>query len=67
MIYTLKDFPLSKQVALPNTATVDLQNRHHYIQGQNFQAGFNGKNAWALPDDKAAMRPFSSSTKNLKI
>jgi len=57
MIYTLNGFPLSEQVALPNTATVDLHKRHHYIKGQNFQAGYDGKKAWALPDDQALGLP----------
>lgn len=57
MRYTLNGFPLSKQVALPNTATADLHKRHHYIQGQNFQAGYDGENTWALPDNQALGLP----------
>ena len=56
-VYTLDGFPLSEQVAKPTTSTVDLQQRLHRIEGQNFLAGYDGQDGWALPNDEAAGLP----------
>jgi len=57
MTYTLYDFPLSAQVAKPNTSTVDLRNRYNRIDGQGFTVGFDGKEAWAVPGPDAVGLP----------
>jgi len=55
--YTLKDFPLSPQVAKPNTSTVDLVNRFNRIVGEGFTVGFDGKEAWSVPGPDAVGLP----------
>lgn len=55
--YTLKGFPLSPQVAKPNTATVDLRNRHNRIEGTGFTVGFDGEKAWSIPGPEAIGLP----------
>ena len=57
MIYTLEGFPLTPQVAKPNTSTVDLKNRYNLIEGEGFTVGFNGQNAWAVPGPDAVGLP----------
>ncbi len=55
--YTLNGFPLSQQVAQPNTTTVDLEQRLHRIDSHLFTAGYDGQQAWAQPNDKALGLP----------
>ncbi len=57
LTYTLEGFPLSPQVAKPNTATVDLHNRHNRIEGAGFVVGFDGKQAWSTPGPDAVGLP----------
>lgn len=49
MTYTMHDFPLSPQMAKPNTTNVDLWQRLHRIDGEGFTVGFDGTNAWSTP------------------
>ncbi len=55
--YTLDGFPLSPQVARPNTATVDLHNRRNRIAGEGFTVGFDGQQAWSSPGPDAVGLP----------
>ena len=57
LTYTLKDFPLSPQVAKPNTSTVDLSNRFNRIVGEGFTVGFDGNEAWSVPGPDAVGLP----------
>lgn len=57
MIYTLEGFPLTPQVAKPNTSTVDLKNRYNLIKSQDFTVGFNGESAWSEPGPDAVGLP----------
>lgn len=55
--YELVGFPLSPQVARPNRSTVDLKTRHNRIEGDGFVVGWNGRNAWSVPDADAVGLP----------
>ena len=55
--YTLRDFPLSPEVAKPNTATVDLHSRSNLIKGVGFTVGFDGSRAWSVPGPDAVGLP----------
>ena len=55
--YTLEDFPLSQQVARPNTATADLHKRWHRVKGDGFVTGYDGKHTWSLPGPRAVGLP----------
>ena len=57
MTYELDGFPLSPQVAKPNTSTVDLRTRQNRIVGEEFTVGFDGRNAWSTPTKDAAGLP----------
>lgn len=55
--FTLEGFPLSPHVKKPNTFTVDLVNRHTYVEGEGFILGFNGKEDWVKPNMEAVGVP----------
>ena len=57
LTYTLDGFPLSPQVAKPNSATVDLHNRYNRIEGAGFVVGFDGKQSWSTPGPDAVGLP----------
>ena len=57
MIYTMDGFPLSPQVAKPNTSTIDLKSRYNLIEGEGFTVGFNGEQAWSVPGPDAVGLP----------
>jgi hypothetical protein len=48
--YTLEGFPLSPAMARANRSRIDLQTRSNRIDGDGFTVGFDGKQAWAVPD-----------------
>lgn len=57
MMYTLEGFPLTPQVAKPNTSIVDLNNRYNLIESDGFTVGFNGNTAWSVPGPDAVGLP----------
>lgn len=57
LTYTLIDFPLTPQVAKPNTATVDLHNRYNRIEGVGFTVAFDGNQTWSVPGPDAVGLP----------
>ncbi len=57
LTYTMKGFPLTPQVAKPNTATIDLQNRYSRVESEGFVLGFNGTEDWVKPNLEAVGVP----------
>lgn len=55
--YTLDGFPLSPQVAKPNSSTVDLRNRYNRIESDGYTVGFDGNQAWSTPGPDAVGLP----------
>jgi len=56
-VYSFDGFPLSEQVAKPNTSTVDMHLRHNRIEGEGFVVGFDGDRAWSVPGPDAVGLP----------
>lgn len=57
LAYTMKDFPLSEQIAQENRSTVDLVSRQNRIEGPGYTVGFDGENAWSVPGPKSSGLP----------
>lgn len=63
--YDLKDWPFSQNAPLNDHQTANLNNRHMYIEADNYQLGYNGQEVWTsnaealgLPADFYYATPF---------
>ena len=55
--YRMVGFPLTPAVAAPSHSTVDLENRFNRIESAAYTVGWNGQDAWAVPNPEAVGLP----------
>jgi len=57
--FHLREWPLGKQAPLNDRHVADLKNRHQYVEGESYSAGYNGTVAWATPSiDSVGLPPI---------